>query len=73
MQERVDDMESRLRDVEAKVTTHEAICAERYRQIIESAARMAEEMRGTNSLIRTVGLLLLAGMAGVIISQVLPT
>lgn len=72
MQERADEIEARLRDVETKMTTHEAICSERYRQIIEGASRLADELKGTNALIRTVGLLLVAGMAGVIISQVMP-
>lgn len=66
------DIESRLRDVESRVETHEAICAERYRQIVDGASKLSEELKATNALIRTVGLLLMAGMAGVIISQVLP-
>ena len=66
------DIESRLRDVESRVETHEAICAERYRQIVDGASKLSEELKATNALIRTVGLLLMAGMAGVIISQVMP-
>lgn len=72
MQDRVDEIEVRLRDVETKMSTHEAICSERYNRILEGASHLADELKSTNALIRTVGLLLLAGMAGVIISQVMP-
>ncbi len=73
MQEKATDIESRLRDVEGRIETHEAICAERYRQIIDGASRLADELKSTNALIRTVGLLLVAGMAGVIMSQLMPS
>ena len=72
MQERVGDIEDRLREVESRVDKHEAICAERYKAIVEGADRLAGELRSTNGLIRTVGIMLVAGMAGVIISQVMP-
>ena len=65
MQERVGDFEDRLREVESRVNKHEAVCEERYKQIFA-------ELRNMTSLIRTVGLMLLTGMAGVIISQVMP-
>jgi hypothetical protein len=59
------DWEGRLRDVESRVDTHEAVCSERYKQIFN-------QLKSTDSLIRTIGVLLVGGMAGVIISQVLP-
>jgi hypothetical protein len=65
VQERVGDLEDRLREVESRVSKHEAVCEERYKQIFA-------ELRSMTSLIRTVGLMLLTGMAGVIISQVMP-
>jgi hypothetical protein len=65
VQERVGDIEDRLREVESRVNKHEAVCEERYKQIFA-------ELRNMTSLIRTVGLMLLTGMAGVIISQVMP-
>jgi hypothetical protein len=65
VQERVGDFEDRLREVESRVNKHEAVCEERYKQIFA-------ELRNMTSLIRTVGLMLLTGMAGVIISQVMP-
>lgn len=65
MQERVNEMETRLRDVERRVETHEAVCSERYKQIFD-------QLKSTDSLIRTIGVLLVTGMAGVIISQVMP-
>jgi hypothetical protein len=65
MQEQVSEMEGRLRAIEGRVDTHEAVCSERYKQIFN-------QLKSTDSLIRTVGVMLVAGMAGVIISQVMP-
>lgn len=59
-----DDWEGRLRDVESRVDTHEAVCSERYKQIFN-------QLRSTDSLIRTIGVLLVTGMAGVIVTQML--
>jgi hypothetical protein len=64
------EFDCRLRDVESKVTTHEAVCAERYQQIVDGAKNMRDELASTNQLIRVVALMLLAGMAGVLISLV---
>lgn len=63
MQERADDVESRLRDMESRFASHEAVCSERYKQIFH-------QLKNTDTLIRAVGLLLLAGMASVILSLV---
>ena len=60
------DLEARLRDVESRVDTHEAVCSERYKQIFN-------QLKDTDSLIRTIGVLLVCGMAGVIVSQVMPS
>jgi hypothetical protein len=59
------DLEARLRDAESRIDTHEAVCSERYRQIFN-------QLKSTDSLIRTIGVMLVAGMAGVIVSQLLP-
>ena len=64
------EFDYRLRDVESKVTTHEAVCAERYQQIVDGAKNMRDELASTNQLIRVVGLMLVAGMASVLISLV---
>ncbi len=64
------EFDHRLRDVEHKVNTHEAVCAERYQRIVDGAKTMHDELASTNQLIRVVALMLLAGMAGVLISQV---
>ena len=64
------EFDYRLRDVESKVTTHEAVCAERYQQIVDGAKNMRDELASTNQLIRVVALMLLTGMAGVLISLV---
>ena len=72
MGERSGNIEERLRDVEGRVDTHEAICAERYKQIVDGSKALAEEVKSTNALIRIIGLMLVGGMAGVIISQVMP-
>jgi len=64
------ELECRMRDVESKVNTHEAVCAERYQRIVDGAKSMHDELASTNQLIRVVALMLLAGMAGVLISQV---
>jgi hypothetical protein len=59
------DLEARLRDAESRIDTHEAVCSERYKQIFN-------QLKSTDSLIRTIGVMLVAGMAGVIVSQLLP-
>ncbi len=64
MQERVGDIEDRLREVESRVNKHEAVCEERYKQIFA-------ELRSMNSLIRTVGLMLVTSMGGLIVTLVL--
>ena len=65
----IHDIESRLRDVDGRLDTHEQVCAQRYQQIVDEAKRTRHELLDTNRLIRTVGLLLITGMAGVLISQ----
>ena len=42
------EFDYRLRDVESKVTTHEAVCAERYQQIVDGAKHLRAELASTN-------------------------
>ena len=51
-----DDHESRLRDVEGKLATHEAVCAERYQGI-------KDDLKEFKLLIKAVGSALILGMA----------
>jgi hypothetical protein len=64
------EFDLRLRDVEHKVNTHEAVCAERYQQIVDGSKHLRDEVTSTNQLIRVVGLMLVAGMASVLASLV---
>lgn len=59
-------LNDRLRVVEMQITTHEAVCAERYAAILHTAETMRQNLSATNKLITKVGLAVLAGMAGVL-------
>ena len=62
----VPDFDDRLRGVEQQITTHEAVCAERYAGILRSTAEMQADVHGLNKLLIKIGLTLLAGMAGIL-------
>ena len=62
-------IESRLRDVDGRLETHEQICSQRYQQIVDEGKRMRHELLDISKLIRNVGLLLMAGMASILVSQ----
>lgn len=64
------DVEARLRTVEMQITTHEAVCAERYQGILKTAEDMKHNLHSTNKLITKVGLAVLTGMAGVLLKLV---
>jgi len=51
-----DDHESRIRIVEGKLATHEAVCAERYQGI-------KDDLKDFKNLIKVVGGALIVGMA----------
>ena len=56
----------RLREVEIKQSTHEAVCVERYGNLIISSIRLEKSIEGTNRLLIGGGLLLMSGMAGIL-------
>ena len=51
-----DDHEARIRIVEGKLATHEAVCAERYQGI-------KDDLKDFKNLIKVVGGALIVGMA----------
>ena len=63
LDERLRDVESDSRSNRERITAHEDICAERYRNINESIV-------GMRSILLKVAFLLLTGMAGVLIKLV---
>ena len=52
--------DERLRLVEQRVDTHEAVCAQRYQQIVK-------DLEALNGIVRWVGTGLIGGMALIII------
>ena len=57
------NMEERLRNVEQQVNTHEAVCAERYKGIIDNLGTLNKTLIG-------LGLMLLAGMTAILAKQI---
>jgi hypothetical protein len=57
----------RLRGVEIKLGSHEAVCAERYEGILRTAARMEKSITSNNRILITLGILLISTMAGVLV------
>ncbi len=55
--------EDRLRVVEQRVETHEAVCAQRYQQIVK-------DLESLNSIVRWVGTGLIGGMAFILVKLV---
>jgi hypothetical protein len=66
----VDNMEERLREVELQISTHEAVCAERYAGILAAHKSMTEKSDYTNRLLIGLGVSLLGGMAVILVHQV---
>jgi len=60
----------RLRKVEMQIGTHEAVCAERYNGILKSGVETKEALDKMNGLAVKVGLLLIAGMSGILVKLV---
>jgi hypothetical protein len=56
----------RLRAVEIKQSTHEAVCVERYGNLLTAAAKMEKSIEATNRIIIGGGLTLMCGMAGIL-------
>lgn len=55
--------DERLRLVEQRVDTHEAVCAQRYQQIVK-------DLESLNSIVRWVGTGLIGGMAFILVKLV---
>jgi hypothetical protein len=63
-------LESRVRILETQVTTHEAVCAERYAHIASTSAGLQTNFTELRNLITKVALLLIAGMGGILATVV---
>ena len=61
------EVEERLRNVEAQISTHEAVCAERYRQINENFAILNRIVQKATIGIFFGGFTLICGMAAIFI------
>jgi hypothetical protein len=59
----MEDNEARLRTVEQTISTHEAVCAERYQGIISTHADIRHDLKATKALLIKIGLALMGGMA----------
>lgn len=64
------DHDDRLRAVEMQLSTHEAVCAERYHGIIANTSRLADDFGRMNSLLTKIGMGLIVGMAGILVKLV---
>ncbi len=71
------EMEARLREVERDANTsltrmdgHEKLCAERYNGIIATHQRLESGLGRISGRLISIGILLLAGMAGILIKLV---
>jgi hypothetical protein len=62
-----EDVEGRLRAVESHLTTHEAVCAERYRQINDNFALLNRIVQKATIGIFFGGFTLICGMAAIFI------
>lgn len=61
-----DMMEARMRVVEQTISTHEAVCAERYGNINST-------LHSIVTILRWFGAVLLVGMAAILVKQVFHT
>lgn len=57
------DTEERLRAVEQSISTHEAVCAERYEHIVKVHEQFHDKLESTTSVLVKIGLALCGGMA----------
>lgn len=67
----ISEIYDRLRNVEGKQMTHEAVCAERYAGIMSITTEMKNDFKGLNKILIGFGILLMSGMAGILIKLVL--
>ena len=61
---------NRLRLVESQITTHEAVCAERYAGILKANADIKSNMNTLTNTLIGLGSALLAGMATILTKMV---
>jgi hypothetical protein len=69
----MNEVEERLRNVEAHISTHEAVCAERYRQINENFAVLNRIVQKATVGIFFGGFTLICGMAAIFVKLVFHT
>lgn len=62
----VDDMELRLRIVEKQINTHEAVCAERYNNILKNSEIAQKDFSRISGWLLRIGFVLIVGMAGIL-------
>ena len=67
------EVEERLRNVEAQISTHEAVCAERHRQINENFALLNRIVQKATVGIFFGGFTLICGMAAIFIKLLVHT
>ena len=67
MSETAAEIYDRLRNVEIKQSTHEAVCVERYGNLLSAAEKMEKSIEGTNRLLVKGGIGLMCGMAGILV------
>jgi hypothetical protein len=67
------EVEERLRNVEAQISTHEAVCAERYRQINENFTLLNRIVQKATVGIFFGGFTLICGMAAIFIKLLVHT
>lgn len=60
----------RLRKVEMQIGTHEAVCAERYKGILDSSEDTKDAITSIHKLMIKIGLGLISIMGGVLIKLV---
>lgn len=65
-----DALEQRLRNVESGLNTHEAVCAERYNNILLTHADIKNSMAKSDLMLVRIGLSILGGMALILVHQV---
>jgi hypothetical protein len=66
MSEASSEIFDRLRSMEIKQSTHEAVCVERYGNLLNAADKMEKSIEGTNRLLIGGGITLMCGMAGIL-------
>jgi hypothetical protein len=59
----------RLRKAEMQISTHEAVCVQRYEAILATHSDIKREIGSINKLIRTIGYGIMGGMALILVHQ----